>query len=231
MTQCLAPCEAAAAMELLSSAFNTLTAAFALPCCFFFIFFFSLSSLSRHCDFRTAGMTVTSTCWVSSVIFSSSKDLLASSSATILSKRSPSCLAFWAAAPVAATIRLTPLAMAFSSRIANVPASAVFVMWVPPQNSTDWDRHSSFEGDSSKSPTDAAPTVTTRTGSGYTSPATARTPVMLIAVSSGTAVVVTGVPDATTPCTKSSTRLSFAMLTLSALKSKRRLSAVTREPR
>mmetsp|Transcript_33921 Transcript_33921/g.82250 ORF Transcript_33921/g.82250 Transcript_33921/m.82250 type:complete len:209 (-) Transcript_33921:2306-2932(-) len=84
----------------------------------------------------------------------------ASTSATSASYLSPSFLACTAASLVTAEIRRIPLATAVSSTKTKASASAVFETCVPPQNSIEV----------------SSPTETTRTGSGYTSPNTARTP-------------------------------------------------------
>ena len=62
--------------------------------------------------------------------------------------------------------------------------------WAPPQNSTEQSYHASFDGFSRSSLT-VAPILTTRTGSGYCSPKTARTPFISFALSSETSFAST----------------------------------------
>mmetsp|Transcript_668 Transcript_668/g.1522 ORF Transcript_668/g.1522 Transcript_668/m.1522 type:complete len:316 (+) Transcript_668:171-1118(+) len=109
----------------------------------------------------------------------------------------PSSMAFLAASLVSAVILLTPLATAVSSVRTKASASAVFDTCVPPQNSTEV----------------SSPMVTTRTGSGYTSPNTARTPGIFLASSSGTTRAETGRAPSTTSRTYASTSLNCAAVT------------------
>mmetsp|Transcript_11522 Transcript_11522/g.19745 ORF Transcript_11522/g.19745 Transcript_11522/m.19745 type:complete len:217 (+) Transcript_11522:31-681(+) len=78
-----------------------------------------------------------------------------------------------AASDVNARMRRTPLATAVSSTRANARASEVLVKCVPPQNSMLYALQALFSGSDTKSDT-GCPMLITRTGSGYTSPNTAR---------------------------------------------------------
>mmetsp|Transcript_35807 Transcript_35807/g.113860 ORF Transcript_35807/g.113860 Transcript_35807/m.113860 type:complete len:263 (-) Transcript_35807:502-1290(-) len=165
-TQCRAPWAAAAAAASVNLALAASISALAAPFCLFLRPLLRASSLPRHPSLSTAETGATSKHLPSSRTSASSGDFLASSSARRPARRSPSALAARAAEPVAATIRRTPFAIAFSSSTTNANASAVFAMWVPPQNSTDCDPQRRSRGDASNSSTAVAPTVTTRTGSG-----------------------------------------------------------------
>mmetsp|Transcript_38091 Transcript_38091/g.88640 ORF Transcript_38091/g.88640 Transcript_38091/m.88640 type:complete len:314 (-) Transcript_38091:2298-3239(-) len=139
-----------------------------------------------------------------------------SASPTRVSRAVPSSMALRAEAPVTAVIRRTPLATAVSSRRTNASASAVLARWVPPQNSTEA----------------SSPTVTTRTGSGYTSPKTARTPGISVASFRGMTREVTGSPSSMISRTRDSTPFScLGFMAFLWEKSKRSLSALQRDPR
>mmetsp|Transcript_27215 Transcript_27215/g.43670 ORF Transcript_27215/g.43670 Transcript_27215/m.43670 type:complete len:236 (+) Transcript_27215:282-989(+) len=100
-------------------------------------------------------------------------------------KSSPVSLAFVAASPVMPTTRRTPFATAVSSTSANSDNTSVFETWVPPQNSIEYSFHFSLLGSANSSST-VGPIETTRTGSGYLSPKTARKLLISFALSRGT---------------------------------------------
>ncbi len=94
------------------------------------------------------------------------------------------CTVLTASRPVTAVTRRTPLATPSWLTILKKPAWPVCVRCVPPQNSTDV----SAVAASGLS----APISSTRTGSGYFSPNTARTPGTFFASASGIVTGVTG---------------------------------------
>mmetsp|Transcript_19335 Transcript_19335/g.30352 ORF Transcript_19335/g.30352 Transcript_19335/m.30352 type:complete len:221 (+) Transcript_19335:960-1622(+) len=134
-----------------------------------------------------------------------------SRTAVLPSNFSPSATAFLAASRVNAVILRMPLATAVSSVSTNASASAVFETCVPPQNSTD----------------ESSPTLTTRTGSGYTSPNKARTPGRALASSSGMTSAVTGRDRSMTSLTYASASFSWAaVMAFLWLKSNRSFSSL-----
>mmetsp|Transcript_21835 Transcript_21835/g.35157 ORF Transcript_21835/g.35157 Transcript_21835/m.35157 type:complete len:210 (+) Transcript_21835:466-1095(+) len=136
-----------------------------------------------------------------------------------------------AAAPlVTATILRTPLAIAVSSVITKLSASAVFITCVPPHNSTLYPPHFSSLGADCISNT-LAPTLTTRTGSGYASPNTARRLLMACASFSGITLVSTGMAFSITALTVSSTSfISDAVRAFLYEKSNLSFSSSTSDP-
>mmetsp|Transcript_8414 Transcript_8414/g.37928 ORF Transcript_8414/g.37928 Transcript_8414/m.37928 type:complete len:241 (-) Transcript_8414:1905-2627(-) len=186
------------------------------------------SRISARC---TAGITEVSTVPLSpAMAFSRSAPSSASHALTCaLIVRAVSSAA--AAAPlVAPTIRRTPFAMPSSERRTKSVASEVFARCVPPQNSMEYPFQSSASGVASRSSMDG-PTETTRTGSGYTSPKTARSPEMAFALSSATSRVCTESAALTWSRTSASTFLiSSADIALECEKSNRSFSSSTSEP-
>ena len=96
-----------------------------------------------------------------------------------------------AAAPVNPKHRRTPADEAPSESSTKDPASAVVCKCVPPQNSVDNSFHRGSLGAAS-SASIVDPTHTTRTGSGYCSPKTARTPLIARAFARSTVAICTG---------------------------------------
>mmetsp|Transcript_47100 Transcript_47100/g.100151 ORF Transcript_47100/g.100151 Transcript_47100/m.100151 type:complete len:236 (+) Transcript_47100:267-974(+) len=143
-------------------------------------FFWTDSMRARSSDLSAAESSAASrsfrrapACLSRSGVSSASTD---SRLAVLPSNFAPSSIALLAASRVRAVILRTPLATAVSSVSTNASASAVFETWVPPQNSTEA----------------SSPTLTTRTGSGYTSPNMARTPGTALASANGITSAVTG---------------------------------------
>ena len=133
------------------------------------------SRISARC---TAGMTAVSTTPLSVAIsFSSAAPDMAPHAATRAATSAAVAKAEAAPPLVAPVMRRTPLAMPSSDSSTNSPASPVLARWVPPQNSIEYVFHSSAAGEASNSSI-LGPTLTTRTGSGYTSPKTARKPLI-----------------------------------------------------
>ena len=151
--------------------------------------------------------------------------------ASIISMKS---LAFWKACLawpfVAAVMRRIPFAVPTSSMMAKSSASAVLFKCVPPQNSIDRFAHASLDGLDNKSSM-AGPTETTLTGSGYTSPNTARKPLIFCASVNATSLVWTDkfslICELTMSC---ASWICFAVTGLLWEKSKRNFSSSTTEP-
>mmetsp|Transcript_44317 Transcript_44317/g.108313 ORF Transcript_44317/g.108313 Transcript_44317/m.108313 type:complete len:264 (-) Transcript_44317:366-1157(-) len=108
-----------------------------------------------------------------------------------VSSFSASLIVLRAASPVKAVILRTPLATASSCTSVNALASSVLPTCVPPHSSRLAPAHASLSGALTISAT-LLPMLSTRTGSGYFSPNTARSPLMLIAVSRGMTSASTG---------------------------------------
>mmetsp|Transcript_9639 Transcript_9639/g.38984 ORF Transcript_9639/g.38984 Transcript_9639/m.38984 type:complete len:393 (-) Transcript_9639:1749-2927(-) len=115
--------------------------------------------------------------------------------------------------PETASMRRTPAAMPASETILNPPISAVLATWVPPQSSMD-----------------TPGTSTTRTTSPYFSPNMAVAP-RLLASAMGISRATRSVASPIQPLTSASISSSCAGVgPAGALKSKRSLSVLTREP-
>mmetsp|Transcript_31489 Transcript_31489/g.68025 ORF Transcript_31489/g.68025 Transcript_31489/m.68025 type:complete len:248 (+) Transcript_31489:171-914(+) len=126
---------------------------------------------------RAARATGSTADWISPEMaaISRSSSLGASAAACVVRASSSVAIALaWEErSPVRPTIRRTPLEMPSSEMRVKDLASPRLSTWVPPQNSTLRAFHASLVGSLSRSST-AAPIDTTRTGSGYVSPNTAR---------------------------------------------------------
>ena len=106
----------------------------------------------------------------------------------------------------------------------NSPTWEVWARCVPPQNSAAVARVASVAGS-------AVPTETTRTGSGYFSPKTARTPSIFIASASGISLAATASSARIRRFTNRSTSASCSAVTaLSLEKSNRSRSGSTTLP-
>mmetsp|Transcript_57753 Transcript_57753/g.137442 ORF Transcript_57753/g.137442 Transcript_57753/m.137442 type:complete len:201 (+) Transcript_57753:536-1138(+) len=158
-------------------------------------------------------------------------------SLALATRTSISSAAPWAsraACLVTHTRRRMPLAVPSSPITAKSIASRVLSMWVPPQNSTESWSHSSLSGVARSCSTVCftGPTETTRTGSGYTSPKTARSDLICFASASGTSLRWESnsplITSRTSLCTLST---SSTVMGLLYEKSKRSLSGPTIEPR
>ena len=115
---------------------------------------------------------------------------------------------------------------------ANLPISPAFLTWVPPQNSVEYCSHSPVVGASIIWLTPGPPMASTRTGSGYCSPKTARSPLIFCASSSADTCVCTSSFAAICALTCSCVALSSSGVSgLLYAKSKRSLSASHSEPR
>mmetsp|Transcript_18019 Transcript_18019/g.55923 ORF Transcript_18019/g.55923 Transcript_18019/m.55923 type:complete len:338 (-) Transcript_18019:1789-2802(-) len=168
--------------------------------------------------------------WMAADSFSISAGAMALALATRATKASPTAMASLAAPRVMASTRRMPLAVPSSCTIAKASACEVLLRCVPPQNSIDSFFHLASEGAASSSST-LAPTDTTRTGSGYVSPKTARRPLMARAASSGASLAYTGSASAMSLRTMPSTLASCSGVTgFGCEKSKRSRSAVLSEP-
>mmetsp|Transcript_1474 Transcript_1474/g.4727 ORF Transcript_1474/g.4727 Transcript_1474/m.4727 type:complete len:376 (+) Transcript_1474:567-1694(+) len=147
-------------------------------------------------------------------------------------KAAASACAASALSPVRPTMRRTPPPMPSSDSSTKERGSDERPMWVPPQNSMEKSRHSGVSGEAIISPTPGPPTVTTRTGSGYCSPKTARRPLIVLAESSATTCVCTArsalICRLTASCAAASCSTVRGLL---YAKSKRSLSASHSEPR
>ena len=136
-----------------------------------------------------------------------------------------------AATPATAVMRRTPVLSAPSLIMANERASWLDGKCVPPQNSTLAPRHFTFVG-SARSCAIVAPIETTRTGSGYFSPNTARTPAIFLACSSGAFAASTTLLLLMCAITNFSTpAISSLVIARVNEKSKRRRSSATKLPR
>mmetsp|Transcript_30018 Transcript_30018/g.63664 ORF Transcript_30018/g.63664 Transcript_30018/m.63664 type:complete len:226 (-) Transcript_30018:2158-2835(-) len=143
-------------------------------------------SVSRSRTFLPADMDRPSSSTVRSfTLASSSRPSSFPASATLASKSAAATVATSASLIVTPVILLTPLAIPSSLSSTNPPASDVFFRWVPPQNSTLYAFHCASWGFPRICVTGAGLTATTRTGSGYTSPNTARSEDIFWASSSG----------------------------------------------
>mmetsp|Transcript_52524 Transcript_52524/g.114562 ORF Transcript_52524/g.114562 Transcript_52524/m.114562 type:complete len:292 (-) Transcript_52524:1198-2073(-) len=183
-------------------------------------------------------LSVTGTTAVSSARDSSPTSSLSASpfnaAAFFVRSRSsaPSANAASAFACVTPTTRRTPRPSPSSLSSANRPISRVLATCVPPQNSMAYLPHSAVLGASSICATPGPPTATTRTGSGYCSPKTARRPSISLAASNGDTCVCTS--SAASICALTAVCASASSASLSGLpyaKSNRSLASSTSEPR
>mmetsp|Transcript_6462 Transcript_6462/g.10659 ORF Transcript_6462/g.10659 Transcript_6462/m.10659 type:complete len:299 (-) Transcript_6462:223-1119(-) len=179
--------------------------------CFFFQAFTlvaSAPSSSRSRFLSTTEMASGFRAWVSPLQASSSAS--PSNSAAAFSSASKARLrsrASSAAPRVTAITRRMPLAMPDSSISWKKAAWPVLVRCVPPQNSMLSPFHLGSSGSASSSPT-GAPTLITRTGSGYRSPNTRRSEGIWQACSNGETSAYTGSCSAIFSFTMASTRAS-----------------------
>mmetsp|Transcript_36931 Transcript_36931/g.91247 ORF Transcript_36931/g.91247 Transcript_36931/m.91247 type:complete len:301 (+) Transcript_36931:740-1642(+) len=230
-TKYLAP---AALVEAASSSTALIAASLAAPIASFAsaVIFLVITTISSRISARsTAGITAVSTMPLSVAISCASSGPLRASHALTRAATSAAVASAARAAPlVAPTMRRMPFATPSSDISTNSSASAVLPRWVPPQNSMENPFQSSLPGDASRSSI-LAPTLTTRTGSGYTSPNTARSPLMALAFARGTSRVSTASLRAICVRTMASAALTSSMLiALLCEKSKRSFSSSTRLP-
>mmetsp|Transcript_24074 Transcript_24074/g.61500 ORF Transcript_24074/g.61500 Transcript_24074/m.61500 type:complete len:293 (-) Transcript_24074:2256-3134(-) len=196
---------------------------------------FFLSAMTLSCSFlrSTAGMVAASSSLSSSA---ASAVNAVPESPSAFAKRSPrvaaSANAASAFAYVTPSTRRTPRPRPSSVSRANFWTSDELLMCVPPQNSDEYCDHSASAGASIICCTPGPPTATTRTGSGYCSPKTARRPLIWRALSSALIWICTGSEAAICAFTRSCTSCNSASVSgLPYAKSKRSLSASHSEPR
>mmetsp|Transcript_14322 Transcript_14322/g.35931 ORF Transcript_14322/g.35931 Transcript_14322/m.35931 type:complete len:260 (-) Transcript_14322:1277-2056(-) len=194
-------------------------------------FLMRASSLPRRDALSTHEMSEASTTLRSSVVTPSSS--AAGSFSTSLNFASislPFSSVPFARSPVNAVMRRMPFATASSWMRVKAFASSVFFTCVPPQSSRDALVHLSLSGSSSMSPMEL-PIESTRTGSGYDSPNTARSPLIAMASWRGTTCASTLFFSATCARQMSSTSLSCSVDRAPlAVKSKRSFASSTRDP-
>mmetsp|Transcript_14775 Transcript_14775/g.33778 ORF Transcript_14775/g.33778 Transcript_14775/m.33778 type:complete len:252 (-) Transcript_14775:68-823(-) len=180
----------------------------------------STSSLSCVSAFRAPSTSAAAAAPTSEDVSASRRELSAAPAAT-------ASAASW---PVTPTTRRTPLATALSSTRAKPPRLSVLGTCEPPQSSIENPSHRASSGAARSSGT-VGPMDTTRTGSGYRSPKTARKLLMARALSRGTVWMSTGSCAPTDSRTSSSTRAhSDGVIACEWEKSKRALLSSTREP-